>query len=185
MAMPTPASRQRNEKGIVLLVGLIILLVMTLVGLSATRSTLLEERMSGSTTDNNVAFQAAEAALREGERSLQAPVLPSFNNSGGRYVALEYANPDQAPRWEQWKGSNESSNWSTNAIAYNGMSTAPAPLNQASARYYIEEFPLVYGAGESLAADAPVDELGFYRVTARGVGISGMTTVIVQSTYKR
>lgn len=179
------AHSQRNERGIVLLVGLIILLVMTLIGLSSARSTLLEERMSGSTTDNNVAFQAAEAALREGERSLQEPVLPNLNNSGGRYVALEYSNPDQSPRWEQWKGHNESTHWSTNAIAYNGMSTAPAPLNQSSARYYIEEFPLVYGAGESLAADAPVDELGFYRVTARGVGINGITTVIVQSTYKR
>ncbi|MGH8454907.1 MAG: pilus assembly PilX family protein [Nevskiales bacterium] len=176
---------RRQQHGIVLVVGLIVLLVMTLIGLSAARSTLLEERMSGSSTDNNVAFQAAEAALRAGELSLQVPILPTFNNTGGRYKALEYTNPDQAPRWRQWEDANESSNWSSNAIVYTGMSSAPAPLNQASARYYLEEFPLVYGAGESLAADVPVDELGFYRITARGIGISGKTSVIVQSTFKR
>jgi type IV pilus assembly protein PilX len=183
--MSKHSSRLQQQRGVVLMVGMIILLVMTLIGLSAARSTLLEERMSGSTADNNVAFQAAEAALRTGELSLQVPVLPEFNNTGGRYKALEYTNPDQAPRWQQWIGASEGSNWNSNAIAYAGMSSAPAPLDQASARYYLEEFPLVYGPGESLAADAPVDELGFYRITARGVGISGITSVIVQSTFKR
>jgi type IV pilus assembly protein PilX len=170
---------------VVLFIGLIVLLVMTLVGLSAARSTLLEERMSGSSTDNNVAFQAAEAALREGEQSLQVPVLPEFDNTGGRYKALEYTNPDQSPRWQQWQGTGESASWTSGAIAYTDFSSAPSPLNQASARYYLEEFPLVYGAGESLAADAAVDELSIYRITARGVGISGTTSVIVQSTFKR
>ena len=186
--MSKPSPNPQQQRGVVLLVGMIILLVMTLIGLSAARSTLLEERMSGSTADNNVAFQAAEAALRTGELSLQAPVLPEFNSTGGtrgHYTALEYTNPDQAPRWQQWAGASEGSNWDSNAIAYTGMSSAPPPLDRASALYYLEEFPLVYGPGESLAADAPVDELGFYRITARGVGISGITNVIVQSTFKR
>ncbi|HXG28154.1 MAG TPA: PilX N-terminal domain-containing pilus assembly protein [Nevskiales bacterium] len=175
----------RSQSGVILVVGMIVLLVMTLIGLSAARSTLLEERMSGSNTDHNVAFQAAEAALRAGEQSLLAPTLPDFDGTGGRYRAREYTDPAQPPYWKQWQGGSESSNWAANAIAYGGFGSAPAPLSQASARYYLEEFPLIPGPGESLAADAPVDELRFYRVTARGVGISGTTSVILQSTYKR
>lgn len=176
--------KQPRQQGVILVIGLIVLLVMTLIGLSAARSTLLEERMSGSNTDQNIAFQAAEAALRTGELTLQAPVLPNFDGTGGRYRALEYVSPGQAPYWKQWQAS-EASSWNANAIAYTGMTGAPGVLSQASARYYIEEFPLVYGLGESLAADAAVDELGFYRITARGVGISGTTSAIVQSTFKR
>jgi type IV pilus assembly protein PilX len=174
-----------SQSGVILVVGMIVLLVMTLIGLSAARSTLLEERMSGSNTDHHVAFQAAEAALRAGEQSLLAPALPTFDDTGGRYRAREYADPAQPPYWKQWQGSSESSHWAANAIVYDGFSSAPAPPKQAGARYYLEEFPLIPGPGESLAADAPVDELRFYRVTARGVGISGATSVIVQSTYKR
>jgi type IV pilus assembly protein PilX len=162
-----------------------VLLVMTLIGLSAARGTLLEERMAGGNTDNNVAFQAAEAALRTGEQSLQLPVLPDFGGSGGRYPALEFTNPEQPPRWQQWEGADESAHWNRDALAYSGLETAPEPLRRAGARYYIEAFPLVYGAGESLAADVPVDEIGLYRITARGTGISGTASIILQSTYKR
>lgn len=174
-----------QQSGVVLAVGLIVLLVMTLIGLSATRSTLLEERMSGHHTDTGIAFQAAEAALRIGEDSLQQAVLPEFDGSGGLFRAPEYVDPTQPPIWRQWQGPEEATNWWNQAIPYTAMSEAPSPLNQAGAHFYVEEFPLVYGPGESLAADTPVDDFGFYRITARAVGISGKASVILQSTYKR
>jgi Tfp pilus assembly protein PilX len=37
----------------------------------------------------------------------------------------------------------------------------------------------------SLAADTPVDDVSFYRVTARGVGIAGGAAVTLQTTYRR
>ncbi|MCL4720903.1 MAG: hypothetical protein KJ041_02905 [Gammaproteobacteria bacterium] len=45
--------------------------------------------------------------------------------------------------------------------------------------------PRVATPGESLAADASVDEAIFFRVTARGVGVSGNAAVTLQSTFKR
>jgi type IV pilus assembly protein PilX len=55
-----------------------LLLVIALVALAAVRSTLMEERMSGSSRDRSLAFQAAEAALREGEqRASQIPAVPT------------------------------------------------------------------------------------------------------------
>lgn len=194
-----------KQRGVALFVGMIVLLVMTLIGLSAVRTTLLEERMSGSTTDSNIAFQSAEAALRAGEQSLQVPILPEFNNSNGLFKAIEFTNPQCNARWKQWQSATgtapcnaaaascnsssdiEKCNWEDNSrsIAYTGMAGAPSPLSNATARYYIDEFPLVPGPGESLCADCPVDEIGFFRIVARGVGITGTTTAIVQATFKR
>src|SRR3546814_12700111 len=62
--LPRSAAQQR---GVALVIVLILLLVMTLLGLASMRGTLLEERMSGNLFDRSLAFQAAEAALRPGE----------------------------------------------------------------------------------------------------------------------
>lgn len=60
-------SQSNRQRGVSLVVVLILLLVMTLLGLAVLRGTLLEERMSSNMMDRGIAFQAAESALREGE----------------------------------------------------------------------------------------------------------------------
>lgn len=57
----------RTQRGVSLVIVLILLLIMTLLGLAVLRSTLLEERMTANLTDRSLSFQAAEAALREAE----------------------------------------------------------------------------------------------------------------------
>jgi type IV pilus assembly protein PilX len=56
-----------RQRGAVLIVGLIILVVLTLLGVQALRGNLAQERMSYNVRERNAAFQAAEAALRVGE----------------------------------------------------------------------------------------------------------------------
>jgi type IV pilus assembly protein PilX len=174
--MRKPLSPPRSQRGVVLIVGLLLLLVLTLIGVTSMRSALLEERMTGNIQDSTVAFQAAEAALREGETLLQQPVLPNFDSTNGLYP------PPAAPppRWQ-------TINWqSNNAVrVYDGFEDAPGSLDLATARYFIEAEPPVLVPGESLSVDTPVDEVGFYRVTARGVGITGNAVAVLQSTYKR
>lgn len=166
------------QHGVVLIVGLLLLLVLTMLGVTAMRSALLEERMTGNVQDNTVAFQAAEAALREGELLLQQPALPNFNGLNGLYPPP--ASATTPPRWQ-------TINWQSGSAVriYTGFEDAPANLSQVSARFFIEEQPLVVGPGESLSADTSLDEIGFYRITARGVGITGNTVAVLQSTYKR
>ncbi|GGD58681.1 pilus assembly PilX family protein [Pseudoxanthomonas indica] len=66
--MNTRILRSRyRQAGASLVVVMILLVVMTLLGLAVLRSTLLEERMSANLLDRSYAFQAAEAALRQGE----------------------------------------------------------------------------------------------------------------------
>lgn len=57
-----------KQQGAVLIVALIILLLLTIIGLSSMRGTVLQENMAGNMRDSNLALQASEAALRKGEQ---------------------------------------------------------------------------------------------------------------------
>lgn len=61
------AGPYKRQGGAVLIVGLIILVVLTLLGVQSLRGNLAQERMSYNVRERNLAFQAAEAALRIGE----------------------------------------------------------------------------------------------------------------------
>lgn len=70
--------RHEFERGAVLLVSLVMLLLLTLIGLASMRMVQLEERMAGNLRDRQMAFQAAEAALRAGE----AAALERYRHDG-------------------------------------------------------------------------------------------------------
>lgn len=78
-------TRAKRQHGVALVVVLILLLVMTLLGLASMRGTVLEERMSGNMYDRGLAFQAAEAALREAEILIVSapPVFPAVGCNNG------------------------------------------------------------------------------------------------------
>jgi type IV pilus assembly protein PilX len=76
--------KRRNERGATLVVVMVLLLVMTLLGLASLRGTVLEERMSANLSDRGLAFQNAEAALREAEAVLDTfPAFPGAGCSAG------------------------------------------------------------------------------------------------------
>lgn len=62
-----PSLSKRQQRGAVLVVGLIILVVLTLLGVQAMRTNVAQERMAGNMRDRYTAFQAAESVLRVGE----------------------------------------------------------------------------------------------------------------------
>ena len=66
--MSNGLSEINTQRGAVLIVALIMLLLLTLVGLSSMRSTSLQENMAGNLRENYIAYQAAEAALQMGLR---------------------------------------------------------------------------------------------------------------------
>src|SRR5688500_17394780 len=72
-------SSSRQQRGATLAVVLILLLVMTLIALASLRGTLMQERMASTALDRGRSFQAAEAALWEGEAIVANPgtVLPA------------------------------------------------------------------------------------------------------------
>lgn len=70
---PPPRHGARvSQRGVALIVSLILLLVITLMSLAGMQSTTLQERMSGNMYDRSIAMQAAEAALRAAEAAISA-----------------------------------------------------------------------------------------------------------------
>lgn len=63
--------QRRTQRGMVLLVSLVFLLLLTVIGLSSMQSANLQEKMAGSVSLRNQSFQTAEAALRIGESAVQ------------------------------------------------------------------------------------------------------------------
>jgi type IV pilus assembly protein PilX len=63
--------RISHQRGAVLFVSLIFLVIITLLGITSLRSTQTQEKMVSNNKDLNFAFQNAELALREGERWLR------------------------------------------------------------------------------------------------------------------
>ena len=81
--MKKPLSAAHSQKGISLIVSLLILVMVTLLALSVVNTSVFEERMAGNTRDRALAFESAEYALREAQNFLSNAVLPSFTTSGG------------------------------------------------------------------------------------------------------
>jgi len=72
---PYAGASARWQRGAALIVSLILLIVITLVGLAAVGTTILQNKMTANQYDRQVAFQSAEAALR-----VAAALIP--NNPG-------------------------------------------------------------------------------------------------------
>ncbi|HXH71465.1 MAG TPA: PilX N-terminal domain-containing pilus assembly protein [Mariprofundaceae bacterium] len=62
---------RREEKGTVLVLALVMLVVLAAMAVGAMTTSIQEQRMSMNSLDQNMAFQAAETALRVGEDYLQ------------------------------------------------------------------------------------------------------------------
>lgn len=164
-----------SQRGATLIVALILLLILTLVGVAGMQDTTLQEKMVGNMRDRNLAFQAAEASLRAGEKYLQAATVPAFNNSGGlinsSYTGLSAGDP---AFWDSYP-------WASNSRAY---STTFSELT-AAPRYVVEEVPTKMSPiGESMKFGI-LKEIKSYRVTARASGGTTDAVVILQSTYRR
>ncbi|MDP2110734.1 MAG: PilX N-terminal domain-containing pilus assembly protein [Thiobacillus sp.] len=172
--MPTPTFTFQN--GAALITGLIFLVVLTLISLSAIKSTSLEERMAGNARDQDLAFQAAEAGIREAMQNLAA-----LNNNPNAFVAgcssdgLCLTDP-VTPVWTSitWTASDSK--------AYTGTLTALS----TQPRYIIELVPNTVAAfGSSAATGKGITsgaQLTPYRITARGWGMTGQTQATVQAT---
>jgi type IV pilus assembly protein PilX len=170
--MSTPCTKRSSgrEHGAVLIVALVFLVIMTVLGVTAMRTTTLQERMAGNVRDSNLAFQSAEAALREGEQFLQQATLPPFTGANGLLPMEEDA--------------GQVTFWNAYAWSGNGRVTASVAGVIEAPRYVIEELPALPAEGDSAKFGA-LPDVGFYRVTARAAGGTQDAVSILQTTYRR
>ena len=163
----------RRQNGSALIVGVIFLLVMTMLGLTAMQTTTLEERMAGNMRDRGLAFQAAEMALRAGD----ADALTSPTG----YGAFDYLGnpaPDETTD-ANWQSAPNLRPWNPGLTGRASASPAFPNLDEEP-KYWIEKRPNRTEGGSLEGGVAPPIEV--YDITARSTGASGTATVILRST---
>jgi type IV pilus assembly protein PilX len=89
-----------KQRGMVLLVCLVMLLLLTMIGITAMSNSTLQERLVGNTRDQNTAFQAAEAALRVGEAFVRQQVEASAD-PGTLFTAVTACPALTAAQWRK------------------------------------------------------------------------------------
>ena len=178
---PEPFQR-RNQSGVVLFMSLVILLILTILGLSSVQTTSLQERMSRNASDSNLAFQAAESALRDGEDLLGGfGSMTAFDN-GGTGTGRENG-PQEVPAWEvvDWSPTTDSCTGCIPAeTAISGTATQP--------KYVVEHVKTVESDDDRLnlnniGVTTGAGKTEVFRVTAFGVGGTDSARVMLQSTY--
>ncbi len=170
--------QRKQQKGAVLVISLIFLLVLTVVGVAAMQNTSLEEKMAGNVKDRNLAFQNAESAVREAEAFIDTVItLAVFDGSDGLYGEGD-AEPDFLSS-TMWASSGSNVQSSADYGAY------------AAPRYFIKQFQTVAGVEGSLNLSGYGDNKGggdvtIFNITARGTGGGADSAeVILRSYYGR
>jgi len=168
-----------KQRGAVLIVALVLLLVLTVLGTAGIQDTAMEERLAGNYRDHSAAMAAAETALRTGETDVANTTvfgLMQFDGSDGTYEVTISSN-----------SVDPHSVGNTRNVAAAVLTYGSDLLVNSVPDYYVEQLPEI----ELPASDLTVGfqdttpRVQYYRVTGIGTGISPNSEVIVQSTYFR
>lgn len=120
-----------RQKGVALLMSLVILLVLSLLATSSMQNSIMQERMSTSTREGLMALEAAEAALREVEEQLEnLDSLDNFGTDTGAGNEKGWFYTGFAP------GVFDDATWSTDATEKKYL--AASEIDGITPRYFIE-----------------------------------------------
>jgi len=170
------------QRGSALIVSLLILLVLTLIGVTSMSTTSLQSKMATNSREYNLAFQAAESALRDGETDMLMTNPTVFDSSCTTGLCLP--STVGTPVW-----SSGSPYWASARLYGSQTGAAALSFLATPPKYLIEKLPLAnptvpgraisnlpnYGSGGLVQ---------YYRVTAFGTGGNGSAAVMVQSIYQ-
>jgi type IV pilus assembly protein PilX len=169
------SGNRSKQSGVVMFVALILLLILSVLGVTAARMQTVEERMARNDDNRQMGAQAAEAALRSAENGLLTGIYVNFaGNTGGLYAPLfSNGSPLALMDWTN----------SANILPYAGPAMTSMPT-AAPPKVVIENLPSVAIKGDDLSvtslnpASPPVT---VYRVTAVGVGADNSSTTMLQT----
>lgn len=197
------SSGPRRERGAILIITLMFLVLLTIVGVASISSATLEEKMAGNLREQYTAFQAAESALRDAEIDLETGIGGAGNRDAAITlgVASYFATPCSAAftngvclqpspssvpigaagtyRTEIVTAGGWDWTSATKTVAY-GTYTGATALGGVfrQPRYVIEYL------SEKIDTTVTAPLTRHFRITARGWGANANTTVTLQTVYK-
>ncbi|MGY3228655.1 type IV pilus assembly protein PilX [Luteibacter sp. HA06] len=182
-----------SQRGAVLVLALIFLLLLTLIALTTSSRSLLQERMAGAMRNAQQAEWSAENALRGVEWNIFSgnASVGCYNSSNPSTVSAKVMTFRQSSVWltdgaTEYKGAGVAIDYSA-ASADAALSTAVMAHNP----WYIVELlgqDLPPGGGTSPAREAGSSGTGtnkfyLYRITARATGGSPNTIRVAETTF--
>ena len=160
-----------NQRGWVLVVGLVILVMLTILSMALMKTTRLEEKMAGATRDMNLSFQAAETALRAAESIIEAQTLESIFDSNTLEDEI-YSQTEDEPEFLftiDWDDTNSKAIFADEDEALQGVPLSP--------RYMIKKLKKIDDEDDT----APT----IFRVTVRGTGGTNNRATLLRSHYAK
>ena len=123
----------QNQRGAVLFISLIMLLLLTLIGITAMQVTLLQERMAGGFRVQHQAFESTEGLLK----TTRGDLNDAASSSGPLYYSPDAAlTPANALPWETWLTS-EPSGPQFQVNAHVAVGTPPAVIGTRTLKYFL------------------------------------------------
>lgn len=175
---------KHKQKGVVLVIGMLFLIILTLIGLTGMRMTTFEEKMAGNLKDKNTAFQAAETALMAAESNIENNIITTgiFDTDG----TDGFYDDSNEEIWNliDWQGTDSGND--NEAIIYSAFNST-YKVN-TSPKYVIEHYAAFSDEADNLNLDnygsgTGAGDTEMFRITARGTGLNDNTTVLLQSTF--
>lgn len=178
---------KRTQHGATLVLALLILVMIMMYGIPAAMNSIQNERMTGNTRNRDLAFQAAEHALKKAETwiltktssqlNLLAPAAKSCGDSP------DDADPNSTdgilPNGEchandvaYWR---DTFNWTSYGV--NPSGSIDSDLVAAQPHYVVERMP-------NVTSGSPAVTKYYYRITARAVGQDSNAIVVLQTMYE-
>ncbi len=166
----------KNQKGVALVVSLVILIAMTLVGVTSMKGSMNEITMAGNLRETGLTFQAAEAGLRQAESYVSKTISSAeFNGNTPGKLGKDDKDPDYLDA-SSWSGTE------TTSLTLAGISTNPQYIIKHLGPWAQNPLAMV-NTGGGYAGQLPGRIKENYRITSRGEGQTGKTFRTVQSYY--
>lgn len=180
--MNNSISVMTRQSGVSLVVVLVFLVMLSLLGVTAMRTAGIEEKMSGNERDRQLAFEAAEAALRDAERDVQNNLSAgsTFTTACTDGLCLPPTDGTNIATTVNWTGGVPRTYGSRT-----GAGAFPFTVSRQP-RYVVELLPnMLAPSGESMSVASRSSAGTPFRITAVGWGRRPSTQVQLQVVYVR
>ncbi|MET3118312.1 type IV pilus assembly protein PilX [Undibacterium sp. GrIS 1.8] len=157
--------RQTAQRGSVLIMSIILILLLTVIGLGMISLNGTQTKIAANSADALIAFQTAEGVLNQAQTLVSSGIytVNNFSETSPSNTGLYVVQPGNAPLWT-------TIDWTTNSAVASFQGSAKTP-----GAYIIELLPPFFSKGNNKR------KILAFRITARAVGPSGNTPVMLQS----